>query len=276
MLRAALDSGAREIIVGIGGSASTDGGAGLISALGGRLLDEDGNLLPDGGGALDRLRSLDLSGLHPALKATRLVVACDVENPLSGPQGAAQVYGPQKGATPRDVQRLAHGLEVWADVVTRKIGTDLRQSPGAGAAGGVGFGALALLGAELRPGIELMLQLLEFDRRIAGSDLVITGEGSLDRQTLNGKAPVGVARACARLGVPAVAVCGQRKLSDQELIQAGFVATYALTDIEVDLDRCVTQASTLLELLVGVIATRCISASSPLPSGESVVRRRPT
>jgi len=262
-VRAALDSGALEIIIGIGGSASTDGGAGLISALGGRLLDEHGTILPDGGGALERLHSLDLSELHAAATARRIVVACDVKNPLSGPQGAARVYGPQKGASPRDVQRLAKGLEVWADVVTREIGSDLRQSPGTGAAGGVGFAALALLGAELRSGIELILSLLDFNRRIAGSDLVITGEGSLDRQTLSGKAPLGVARACARLGVPVVAVCGQRRLSDQELRQAGFVTTYALTDLEADINRCIIEASTLLETLGEMIALRFVPDSSP-------------
>ncbi|SEB61840.1 glycerate kinase [Nocardioides exalbidus] len=226
---AALDAGCRELVVGIGGSASTDGGRGLLEALGART--DDG---------------LDLSGLHPALAATRVVVACDVDNPLTGPEGAAAVYAPQKGATPEDVAVLDARLGEWADLVAAATGRDLRSVPGAGAAGGVGFGLVAVLGAELRPGIELMLDLLGFADRVVGTDLVVTGEGSLDEQSLRGKAPVGVSSAAGLAGAPVVAVCGRRLLSPDQLVAAGIGSAYALTDVEPDLDTCLREPARLL------------------------------
>jgi glycerate 2-kinase len=247
VLVAALEAGCREIVVGIGGSASTDGGAGLVAALGGVLLDQRGEVLPDGGGSLARLGRVDVSGLHPALGESDIVVACDVDNPLTGSRGAAAVYGPQKGADPDQVAHLDAALARWADVVAASTGGDLRDRPGAGAAGGVGFAATALLGASLRPGIDLMLDLLEFDARVRGADLVVTGEGSLDAQSLHGKAPVGVARASH--GVPVVAVCGRRSLDDAALRAAGIEAAYALLDLEPDPAVCIRDAGRLLEVL---------------------------
>ena len=251
---AALDAGCRSLVIGIGGSASTDGGAGMVAALGGRLLDADGKPLPDGGAGLDRLARLDLEGLHPALAETEVVVACDVDNPLTGPHGAAAVYGPQKGASLDDVARLDLALTGWADVVAATTGSDVRDRAGAGAAGGVGFAALGLLGASLRPGIELMLDLLGFESRVAGCHLVVTGEGSLDAQSLHGKAPVGVAAAAGRHGVPVVAVCGRRTLDEATLAGAGIGAAYALLDVEPDPATCMRDAARLLETVGEQIA----------------------
>ncbi|MFF4989493.1 glycerate kinase [Streptosporangium saharense] len=237
----AVRHGARRIVLGLGGSACTDGGAGMLQALGVRLLDAAGNDLPRGGAALRDLRAIDTSG-RP--RGFEVVVASDVDNPLLGPYGAAAVYGPQKGATPEDVAVLETGLARLA-----VHAPELAERPGAGAAGGVGFGALAFLDAEIRPGIGYLLDLVDFDRHVRGARLVITGEGSIDEQTLRGKAPMGVATAAARHGVPVVAVCGRRSVSDEELRAVGIEAAYALTDIEPDPHRCMTEAGPLLERL---------------------------
>jgi glycerate kinase len=267
VLRAALDAGARRIVLGVGGSASTDGGAGMLQALGARVLDAHGEPIGPGGAGLDDVAALDLSGLHPALRPTardpaggaaaraaELILAADVDNPLTGPDGAAGVYGPQKGATPAEVARLDAGLERWAAVVAAAVGKDWSPGPGAGAAGGVGFAALAVLGARLRPGIELVLELTGFASVLAGADLVITGEGSLDTQSLAGKAPVGVARAAARLGIPVVAVAGRSTLTAGELAAAGIGAVYPLTAIEPDPERCHAEVAGLLRRVGQMIA----------------------
>jgi len=262
VIAAALDAGCRQIVLGIGGSAGTDGGAGLVGALGARLFGAGGGEIADGGAALEHIERLDLSGRHPHLAEAEIVVACDVDNPLTGPRGAAAVYGPQKGASPDDVQRLDGALARWADVVAAAIGSDQRNAPGAGAAGGVGFAAVALLGARLRPGIELMLDLVEFHRRLAGAQLVITGEGSLDEQTLHGKAPAGVAIAAIAAGVPVVAVCGRNQLTDEQWRAAGISAVYSLDTLEPDAERSMADAAPLLERLAEVIADEHLVARS--------------
>ena len=177
------------------------------------------------------------------------MVACDVDNPLTGPDGAAAVYGPQKGATREQVAVLDDHLEHWADLVASATGAERRHEPGAGAAGGVGFALVAAMGAELRPGIELMLDLLGFAERVRGADLVITGEGSLDAQTLRGKAPVGVAAAARAAGVPVVAVCGRNLLDDDQLAAAGIQEAHSLLDLEPDLRVCMAEPVRLLEEL---------------------------
>ncbi|HEY4991222.1 MAG TPA: glycerate kinase [Nakamurella sp.] len=262
VIAAALDAGCRQIVLGIGGSAGTDGGAGLVGALGARLFGAGGGEIADGGAALEHIERLDLSGRHPHLAEAEIVVACDVDNPLTGPRGAAAVYGPQKGASPDDVQRLDGALARWADVVADAIGSDQRNAPGAGAAGGVGFAAVALLGARLRPGIELMLDLVDFHRRLAGAQLVITGEGSLDEQTLHGKAPAGVASAAIAAGVPVVAVCGRNQLTDEQWRAAGISAVYSLDTLEPDAERSMADAAPLLERLAEVIADEHLVARS--------------
>jgi glycerate kinase len=254
VIRAALDAGCRRVVLGIGGSAGTDGGAGLVQALGGRLAGEHGGEVVRGGAALAAVRSLDLAGLHPALATAEVVVASDVDNPLLGPRGAAAVYGPQKGASPADVAELDAALARWADAVRRATGRDEAATPGAGAAGGVGFAVLAVLGATLAPGIDLVLDLVGFRAVLPGAGLVITGEGSLDGQTLHGKAPAGVAAAARASGIPVVAVAGRSLLSPSELEPAGILAAYALTDLEPDPGRCMAEAGPLLERLAERVA----------------------
>lgn len=257
LLGAAADAGCTTIVLGVGGSCSTDGGAGLVTGLGGRVLDASGTPLAPGGAALLAAASLDLAPVRARLAGTRVVLASDVDNPLLGPAGAAEVYGPQKGATPADVATLERALTQWADLVADTVGRDLRSAPGAGAAGGAGFGALALLDAELRSGVETVLELVGFDAAVDGADLVVTGEGSLDEQSLRGKAPVGVLAAAARLGVPVVAVCGRTTLAPAHWRAAGFADVHALTDLEPDPARCMSAAGDLLTTL----APRLLSAA---------------
>jgi glycerate kinase len=251
----AIRRGATTIVLGLGGSASTDGGAGMVQALGARLLDARGYDLPPGGGNLGGLERLDLAPLRAPLGAVTIIVATDVDNPLLGPRGAAAVFGPQKGASPQQVAALEQGLRHWSQLVSDATGRDDAERTGAGAAGGTGFAALALLDAEIKPGIELILDLIDFDRRIAGADLVVTGEGSLDDQSLAGKAPVGVARAAARAEIPVIAVAGRLQLSPSRLREAGISAAYPLTDLEPDLDRCIANAGPLLRRVGAQIAS---------------------
>jgi glycerate kinase len=256
VIAAALDAGCRRIVLGVGGSASTDGGAGMLTGLGARPLDADGAVLPAGGGALEHLDRVDLTGLHPAVAGTEFVLASDVDNPLLGDSGAAAVYGPQKGAGPDDVARLEGALQRWSVRLAQAMaetpgpsGHPAADLPGAGAAGGVGFAALAVLHAKARPGIDLLLELTGFHERLATADLVITGEGSLDSQTLHGKAPAGVAAAARDAGVPVIAVAGRNLLRPDELSAAGVSAAYALLDIEPDPAVCMADAARLLRVL---------------------------
>ncbi|UOY03431.1 glycerate kinase [Blastococcus sp. PRF04-17] len=259
VIAAALADGARRIVLGIGGSACTDGGAGMLQALGARLLDEDGRELGPGGAALGRLARVELDRLHPALSGAEIVVACDVDNPLTGPLGAAAVYGPQKGATPEDVALLDAHLVRFADLLAEATGRDVRDERGAGAAGGVGYAALAVLGATLRPGIDLLLDLLDFSSHVHDADLVVVGEGSLDEQSLRGKAPVGVARLARAAGARVVAVCGQTTLGTEQLRAAGIDAVYALAHLEPDPQRSMAEAAPLLERVAGLLAERELS-----------------
>jgi glycerate kinase len=252
----ALDAGCTEILIGVGGSASTDGGAGMVSALGARVLDRGGNELDDGGEALGAVARLDLSGLHPRVGDASISLACDVDNPLTGPTGAAAVYGPQKGAGPDLVATLDRALAAWADVVASTTGRDLRETPGSGAAGGIGLGAMAVLGARLRPGAAVVQQLTGLEDALVGVDLVITGEGSLDAQTLSGKAPAAVAEAAGRAGVPVVAVAGRCLLDASALAGAGFRAAYALVDEASSPQESFDAPGPLLERLGARIATK--------------------
>jgi glycerate 2-kinase len=278
LMAAAADAGARQIVLGLGGSATTDGGAGLIAALGARLLAADGQPVPPGGAALAGLGTLDLSGLRD-LPEVDVLLACDVDNPLLGPDGAAAIYGPQKGASAADVQVLEDGLARWADAAEAALGRGFgeqavagggwepaagvpqeqglfRDRAGAGAAGGLGFAALAFLGARMRPGIEVVLDLVSFRERVAGASLVITGEGSLDAQTLRGKAPAGVASAAraASPGTPVVAVAGSCSLDEESLAGAGLAGAYALTSLEPDVRASMANAGPLLEKLAAQVA----------------------
>ncbi|MFM9701717.1 glycerate kinase [Streptomyces galilaeus] len=249
LLRAALDAGVRTIVFGVGGSATTDGGAGMLSALGARFLDADGEPVGPGGGGLAGLATADLSGLDARLTSVELVLASDVDNPLTGPKGAPAVYGPQKGASPDDVAALDAALAHFAKVLETSVGpraAEYAAAPGAGAAGGIGYGAL-LLGARFRAGIEVMLDVLGFAHALERAELVITGEGSLDEQTLHGKAPAGVAAAARAAGKEVVAVCGRLALPPEALGRAGIRRAYPLTDAEPDIAKCIAEAGPILE-----------------------------
>ena len=267
VIGAALDAGCAQIILGVGGSASTDGGAGMLQALGAQVYARGGTPLPRGGGALREADSVDLSGLHPAIRHTGFTVASDVDNPLYGSHGAAAIYGPQKGASPADVAVLDQGLRRWAALVTAAGGASRADEPGAGAAGGVGYAALAVLRAALRPGIELVLELAGFAGQVAAADLVIIGEGSLDEQTLRGKAPAGVAAAARAHGKPVVAIAGRVSLPAGALAGAGIARAYALSDVEPDLARSMADAGPLLEKLAGRVASDWLTGPAGLTRG---------
>ena len=252
----ALDHGANQVVVGLGGSASTDGGAGMLQALGARVLDAAGEDVGRGGAALLDAATLDLSDLHPAVAGTDFVLACDVDNPLLGPHGATAVYGPQKGADEQQLATLEAALANWAEVVRAATGTDASLMPGAGAAGGTGFGAMSVLAAGSQPGIDIVLELIDFSALVAGADLVITGEGSIDEQTLHGKAPVGVRDAAAAVGVPVVVVAGRSLLAEERLRAEGFVECYTLAEREPDRARSMANAAELLRGVGRDIASR--------------------
>ncbi len=226
LIRHALDRGARHIMLGIGGSATNDGGAGAVSALGARFLDRAGRELPPGGGALRRLWRIDLAQIDPRLARSRIEVACDVVNPLHGRRGAATVYGPQKGATPAMVRHLDAGLAQLAKVVRRQLGQDCSSVPGAGAAGGLGFGLLVFCGARLRSGVEMVAESVRLAQRLRGCNLVITGEGRMDGQTVQGKTPVGVATVARSLGIPTIAICGCLGKGYAAVHEAGIAAVF--------------------------------------------------
>ncbi|MBW1600568.1 glycerate kinase [Streptomyces sp. JJ66] len=250
LLLAAVEAGAKTVVFGVGGSATTDGGAGMLAALGARFLDADGQPLAPGGGPLSELATADLSGLDPRLKDVEIVLASDVNNPLTGPQGAPAVYGPQKGASEEDVATLDAALAHYASALAEAIGpraTECAQAPGAGAAGGIGYGALVGLDATFRPGIEVLLEVLGFAPALERADLVITGEGSMDAQTLHGKAPAGVASAARAAGKPVVAVCGRLAIEESRVAEAGIEAVYALSSLEPDPEKSMAGAGPLLE-----------------------------
>ncbi len=247
VLMAAVRTGARTVVLGVGGSAGTDGGMGMLSALGVRARGRGGAEVPPGGAGLAAVHELDLTGLDPAVRACRILLASDVGNPLLGPAGAAPVYGPQKGATPQQVRALDTALANWATVVEKAVAGSFAGHPGSGAAGGVGFAALAVLGARAHPGIDLVLELAQFDDALADCDVVITGEGSLDRQTLQGKGPAGVAAAARAAGRTVLAVAGRVTLDAEELRAAGIDRAYALQELESDPAVCLARAGDLVE-----------------------------
>jgi glycerate kinase len=255
----ALDLGADTVVLAVGGSACTDGGAGMLAALGARLLDGSGRTVRAGGGTLASIVSLDVSDVDSRLAGRRIVLAADVDNPLLGEHGAARVYGPQKGADPAMVERLEVGMRSWAGLVAGSVGRDLSMAEGGGAAGGVGFAALAALGAELNSGIGTILELVDLPNQLEDATLVVTGEGSLDSQSLRGKAPVGVARAAARAGVPVIAVAGRCLLSPEEYGAAGLRAVYSLTALEPDPARSMAHAASLLGAVGGSIAEQWLT-----------------
>ncbi|ONC35565.1 glycerate kinase [Burkholderia pseudomallei] len=243
LIRAALDAGARRFIVGLGGSATNDGGAGMLQALGVHLSDADGRPLGPGGAALARLARIDAASLDGRLAECAFEVACDVDNPLVGPNGASAVFGPQKGATPEMVADLDRHLAHFAAIVARDVGPDVEQLPGGGAAGGLGAAMSAFLGATLRPGVEIVTDALRLRDAIRGASLVVTGEGCIDGQTLRGKAPIGVARIAAECGVPVVAIGGAVSHQAGALYAHGFDAVFASVGRACTIDEALRDAA---------------------------------
>ncbi|QLF93804.1 glycerate kinase [Pseudomonas sp. ABC1] len=247
LIMQALDAGARRIILGLGGSATNDAGTGLLKALGIRFLDKQGHELPPGGAALAQLDQLDLSGLDVRLLSAQIEVAADVDNPLCGARGASAIFGPQKGATPEQVAELDDALRHFAQVVASTLGENHASFPGAGAAGGLGFAARTFLKAGFRPGIELVAELSALADAVDGADLVITGEGRMDAQTLHGKTPIGVARIARKAGVPVIALSGSLGDDYQALYKAGIEAAFSLVPGPLSLEQAMSDAATELQ-----------------------------
>lgn len=228
LIRECLNQGIRKIIIGIGGSATNDGGTGMAEALGAKFLDAKGNTLPRGGGSLGELASVDISSLDDRLQQVQLIVACDVTNPLCGEHGASQVFGPQKGATPEIVQQLDANLAHYADIVKQQLGKDVRDLPGAGAAGGLGAGLLIFTQAALQKGIEIVIEYTGLKQKLATADIVLTGEGGIDFQTKFGKTPYGVAQAAKQSGKKVIAVAGYIGEGIDTLYKEGIDAVFGI------------------------------------------------
>lgn len=248
LMQAALEAGARRVIVGIGGSATTDGGAGCLQALGVRLLDVDGNLLPTGADALAAVTQVEFSGLDSRWQQVDVILAADVENPAVGPNGAAAVYGPQKGASPADTAYLDRVLTHFFGVIATQTGNDLRAVPGGGAAGALAAGLMTCLPAQIQSGADLILDYNGFDAAVSTADLVITGEGRMDSQTLSGKGPISAARRAKQLGAPTVALVGGLQIDDALLHEAGLQAVLPIVPRPMPLDEALQRAAELLEM----------------------------
>ncbi len=247
LIAAALDAGCRTFIIAIGGSATNDGGAGLAQALGFHLLDSDGKELPPGGAALAMLARIDEKRADPRLPASRFTVACDVENPLTGPEGASAIYGPQKGATPEMVRELDAALANFARIAARDLESDIAQMSGAGAAGGLGGGLVAFLDAQLRRGVQVVFDALDFEERAQHADLILTGEGRIDRQTAYGKALSGVAAVARRFNIPVLAFAGSVDADPDALRDLGITAAYAIVPPFVTEEAALRNAHHLLQ-----------------------------
>ena len=254
LIRAALDSGAQRVILAIGGSATNDGGAGAMQALGVRLLDAQGQTLAPGGLALAQLDHIDLSNIDPRLAEVRFDIAADVTNPLCGPHGASVIFGPQKGASPEQVQQLDNALGHFAELCADALGRDVKDEPGTGAAGGLGFSATAFLGAQFLAGVEVVAELVGLVEAVQGADLVLTGEGRFDAQTLRGKTPFGVARIARQHGVPVIVIAGTLGEGYQALYEHGIDAAFALASGPMTLEQACVEAPRLLRDRAGDIA----------------------
>ncbi|PSV02226.1 glycerate kinase [Photobacterium leiognathi subsp. mandapamensis] len=254
LILAALDKGVEHIIVGIGGSATNDGGIGMAQALGVRFLDENNKQISYGGGALDRLHHIDISNIDPRLVSVRLEVACDVDNPLCGEKGTSQVFGPQKGATPEMVTQLDNNLAHYAEIIKRDLGKDVKDMAGAGAAGGMGAALLGLFNAQLRPGIEIVMDAVNLADALKDADLVITGEGRIDSQTIHGKTPIGVARAAKRFNKPVIGIAGSLSYDCNVVHEHGIDAVFSVVPRSVSLAEALAEAAINVELTARNVA----------------------
>ena len=242
----ALNEGFRNFIVGIGGSATNDAGAGMAQALGATLLDAEGKSIPFGGAALANLRSIDISKMDARIEDSQFMVACDVSNPLTGDEGASAVYGPQKGATPKMVTELDGALLNFAEIVRKDIGKDVSEISGAGAAGGLGAGMLAFMGAELKAGVDIVLETVQLREKLSDVDLVITGEGGMDFQTVYNKAPIGVARIAGEFNIPTIAIAGLLGQNFTVVHDHGIRAATSIVDGPISLEESSERASELI------------------------------
>lgn len=247
LIKHALDKGCRKIIIGIGGSATNDGGAGMIKALGAKLLDVDGSDIDCGGGCLDKVEVIDLSGMDERLKSCKILAACDVDNPLVGPKGASHVFGPQKGADREMVKILDKNLEHFAEVTKRTTGISIKDFPGAGAAGGLGGGLLAFLNAELKRGIDIVIEATGFEEKAKDADIVITGEGMMDYQTQYGKTPYGVAQTAKKYNIPVIAIVGSVGKNAEALYDLGFSGIFSIINRPMTLAEAISKSAELLE-----------------------------
>ena len=266
LVKAALEAGFRRILLGLGGTGTNDGGAGFARALGVRFLDAEGRDLPEGGAALDRLARVDACGLDPRLRETEILVASDVDSPLCGPRGATAVFGPQKGLPPEGVQALDAALANLARIASRDMGRDVADRPGAGAAGGLGAGLLWFTSAQIRSGVEVCLEASAFDARLREVDLVFTGEGRTDAQTTLGKAPLGVAAAARRQGIPVVCLSGALGEGAEALLDCGMTALASVPPGPMALEACMAEAAALLEAATRRVA-RLIHVGMSLGAG---------
>lgn len=262
LIRAALDRGVKRIVVGLGGSATCDGGIGMASALGYKFLDKDGTVLVPAGGSLRMIHSIDRSEVDDRLQHTVFEGVCDVTNPLTGPNGASYVYSSQKGATLKQVKELDEGLENLAEVIQREMGIDVREMRGAGAAGGLGGGLHAFLGARLRKGIDLVIDIVNLKEKIRGADLVLTAEGQIDFQTKYDKAPAGVARAAKEAGVPCIAICGGVGERIEELYDIGIDAVFTLCNGPQTLEAAMQDSFNLLSHAVEQVVRTFLAGRS--------------
>ena len=245
----ALNQGCRNIIIGLGGSATNDGGAGLLQALGLKLLDHNHSELAFGGGSLGDLFTFDLSHFDSRINETNFILACDVENPLCGPKGASAIFGPQKGASPSEVLQLDKYLRQFADLIERDFGKQVAEIPGAGAAGGMGAGLMAFLDARIVKGIDLIIEVSGLEASIADADCVITGEGMIDHQTAFGKTPLGIAKLAKKHGIPVIGIAGALGQDLEQLYAMGFTSLFAIADRPMTLDESMLGAKQLIEKL---------------------------
>lgn len=277
LIIAALDQGIRKLIIGIGGSATNDGGAGMARVLGVKFLDSSGNELPSGGAALSNLEKIDCSGLDPRLAETTILVACDVDNPLCGPRGASAVYGPQKGATPIMIEELDQALKHYSYITKVTTGKDVAERPGAGAAGGLGAGLMIFTSAQVKPGVQIVLEATDFEEKVKHADFVITGEGRTDFQTAHGKAPVGVATLAQKYNVPTICLSGGLGTGYEDVLQKGIKGLMSIVAEPMTLEECIDSAAELVQAaasrLCQIIQVGMNMSKNELASHDDIVER---
>jgi len=249
LILSALEHGVEQIIVGIGGSATNDAGVGMAQALGAEILDKNDKEVAFGGEHLDEIKEINLENLDPRIKNTEILVACDVDNPLFGRNGAAYVYAPQKGADPYIVEQLDNNLRKFSEIVKEELNKNINEIPGAGAAGGLGAGLVAFLDAELKAGIDIILELMNFEKKLENVDLVITGEGMLDGQSINGKTPIGVARKAKEKGIAVIAIAGTLGIGVEKVLDYGIDAYYSIINKPSELDLIIKESPKLIQSL---------------------------